>query len=138
MRAPQNRAFDANAWLRSTRSRVARAKSVVFRFAWLNKDADEVPRYDLSVRFPDGWRAQAIREAQPKARKSDTGPRARLEAVDGGRGARLSVGSLQQGETVSLQVDLSHASPPWGWLVAGLLLSAGYVFSFRDLVRRPS
>lgn len=104
----------------------------------LMRTTEAVSQYALTVVFPDGWRALAIREALPKARKNETTPRARLDDVDGRRGVRLSVANLQQGDVVSLNVDLVHATSPWGWLLAGVLLSAGYLYGFRDLVRRPS
>ena len=79
-----------------------------------------------------------MREALPKLRKGELVPRAELDRFDGQLGARLRVDNVQQGETVSLHVELTHQSPPWGWLVAGIGLAAVYLFGFRDLVRRTS
>jgi len=108
-----------------------------FKYSELHRDPAPTPSLDVVVTFPDGMRALAIREALPKPRTGETTPRARLESIDGRAGVRLRVDNVQQGETVALQVALVRDSPPWGWLVAGVLLSAMYLYSFSDLVRKP-
>lgn len=109
----------------------------IFKYSELHKDPVTTPSLEVAVTFPDGMRALAVREALPKLRKGEITPRARLESVDGRDGARLRVDNVQQGETVSLQIELVRARAPWGWLIAGALLSAMYLYSFRDLVRKP-
>jgi len=109
-----------------------------FRFSMLQTQGDAIRNYRLAVTFPDGMRALAIREALPKVRTSEIVPRAVLDTIDGRVGARLRVDNVQQGERVSLQIELARAMPPWGWLVAGLGLAAMYLWSFRDLVKRTS
>lgn len=115
----------------------APASTPTFKFTELHKEPASTPNLDLAVTFPDGMRALAIREALPKLRKGEVAPRARLESIDGRPGARLRVQNVQQGETVSLQVDLVRTAAPWGWLIAGVVLSSLYLYSFRDLVRKP-
>jgi hypothetical protein len=109
-----------------------------FKFTELHREAEAIGSYRLFVTFPDGMRALAIREALPKLRKAEIVPRAALDQVDGRLGARLRVDNVQQGDSVSLQIDLARAAPPWEWLAAGLALAVLYLFSFRDLVRRAS
>ncbi|MBP8273375.1 MAG: anion permease, partial [Acidobacteria bacterium] len=110
----------------------------MFKFTDLHKDPSTTSAYRLVVIFPEGTRALAVREALPKLRKGELVPRAGLDRFDGQLGARLRVDNVQQGETVSLHVELTHQSPPWGWLVAGIGLAAVYLFGFRDLVRSAS
>lgn len=90
--------------------------------------------YEVTGVIPDGMRAVAIREALPKPRAGEAGPRARLTEIEGRPGVRLQVGHVVFGETVSLKVELGPARMPWGWPVAGVLLSALYLRAFRDLV----
>ena len=110
----------------------------LFKFSEVHREPSATPSFELDVTFPEGMRAQAIREALPKLRKGEVTPRVRLGDIDGRSGARLRVDNVQQGDTVSLQIELTRATAPWGWLAAGLLLSAMYLISFRDLVRKPS
>jgi anion transporter len=110
----------------------------MFKFTDLHKDPATTSAYRLVVIFPEGTRALAVREALPKLRKGELVPRAGLDRFDGQLGARLRVDNVQQGETVSLHVELTHQSPPWGWLIAGIGLAAVYLFGFRDLVRSAS
>ena len=109
-----------------------------FRFSELHRNSEASAPVDLAVTFPDGWRALAIREALPKLRKGEVTPRARLETIDGRPGVRLHADSVQQGETVALQIDMARVTPPWGWLAAGTMLAGAYLYSFRDLVRTSS
>lgn len=110
----------------------------MFRFTDLHRDPAATDDYRLIVIFPEHTRALAIREALPKLRKNELTPRASLDRIDGQLGARLRARNVQQGDTVSLQVELTRESPPWGWLVIGIALAATYLYGFRDLVRRPS
>lgn len=107
------------------------------RVALMNLDAAPLRDLSLVLVFPDGSRAHAIREALPKPGRSEAGPRALLEAIDGRAGARLQVKALAQGETAALKVELGAASRSPAWLIVGLALAALYLRSFRDLVHPP-
>lgn len=108
----------------------------MFKFTDLHRDAQATDDYQLTVILPARTRALAIREALPKVRKNELTPRATLDGIDGQLGARLRVRNVQQGETVSLQIELARDAVTWGWLMAGIALCAAYLFGFRDLVRR--
>ena len=105
----------------------------VFRHSLLNTQPVRLGRYRFEVIFPDGLRAHAIREVLPRLRKGEAGPRAQLTAIDGRPGARLEVGGLAQGETATLQIELTRRSQSPVWWIAGLILSLLYLSRFRDL-----
>lgn len=98
----------------------------VLRHQLLNTQPTAITNYRVSVVFPAGWRAQAVREGQP---------RVRLGAVDGQAGATSETASLKQGDAATMRIELVERQRSFGWLVVGLLLACGYLFSFRDLVR---
>jgi len=108
------------------------------RMALLNTQPEPIRDLRISITFPEGLRGHAIREARPAPGKAEPGPRAVLDAIDGRSGARLLVDSLPQGETAALRVELARAEPSMAWLLAGLVLGALYLVSFRDLVRPPA
>jgi len=108
------------------------------RLTLLNTQPEPIRDLRLSITFPEGLRGHAIREARPAPGKAEAGPRAVLDAIDGRSGARLQVDSLPQGETAALRVELARAEPSMAWLLAGLVLGALYLVSFRDLVRPPA
>ncbi len=110
----------------------------VFRHSLLSSQPTGVGGYRFEVVFPEGMRAHAIREALPKPRKGEAGPRALLQAIDGREGARLEVAGLAQGETASLQIELVRRSRSPAWWVVGIALSVLYLVKFKDLVARPT
>lgn len=110
------------------------AGSQAIRNTFLNSQPAAIAEYRLDIVFPEGTRAHAVREALPKLRKNEAGPRALLLALDGRPGVRLSVEGLQQGETASMRLELVPRARPLGWLAAGLVLAALYLVAFRDLV----
>lgn len=107
------------------------------RVALLNTEPEPIRDLSISITFPEGLRGHAIREARPAPGQAEGGPRAVLDAIDGRSGARLHVDSLSQGETAALRIELARAEPSMAWLLAGLVLGALYLVSFRDLVRPP-
>lgn len=109
----------------------------IVRLALLNTERAPIRDLRFVITFPDGLRGHAIRDARPAAGKTEAGPRAVLDAIDGRSGARLQVGALPQGETAALRVELARARPSSAWLLAGLVLGALYLVSFRDLIRPP-
>jgi len=109
----------------------------ILRHALLNTRETTIARYRFAAALPAGLRAHAVREALPRPRAREVGPRARLGEVGGAPGVLLEVGELLQGETASVQVELVPRSLPVVWLLAGAVLSLLYLFRFRDLVARP-
>jgi hypothetical protein len=107
------------------------------RLSLLNTQPEPIRGLRIVITFPEGLRGHAIREARPAPGKAEAGPRAVLDAIDRRSGVRLEVDSLPQGETAALRVELARAEPSLAWLLAGLLLGASYLVSFRDLVRPP-
>jgi hypothetical protein len=110
--------------------------SRVFRHALLNSQQAPIRSYTAEVMFPDGLRAHAIREALPKLRKSEVGPRVQLDDINATPGARLQVDRLAQGDSASMQIELVPQSRSVAWLIAGLVLSLAYLVYFKDLVAR--
>ena len=100
-----------------------------------HRSRDRSARYRLDATFPDGIRAHAVREALPKLRKGEAGPRVRLARRRRPPGARLRVDRLKQGDPTSMQHRAGPANParPAGSSPASLL-SVLYLVYFRDLV----
>jgi hypothetical protein len=98
----------------------------VVRHELLNTQSTPIARYAVDVVFPEGWRAHAIREGAS---------RARLEAVAGVPGVHFEMVALKQGQTAMVRLEMVPRQRSWAWLVVGLLLAAGYLLSFRDLVK---
>jgi hypothetical protein len=107
------------------------------RHGLLASQPETIGRYRFELVFPAGLRAHAVREALPRPRQGEAGPRAALAALDGRPGARLEVDNLAQGETAALQVELVPATRSPAWWIAGLALSLLYLVRFRDLVSKP-
>lgn len=111
--------------------------SRTLKHTFINTEAGVIDRYVCQVLFPPGLRAHAVREALPKLRGQEAGPRVRLGPVDASAAATLDVPTLRQGDSASMQIELTPQGRSWVWLVVGTLLSAAYLFYFRDLVSRP-
>ena len=114
------------------------ADNRIVRHALVNSQPATVRGYRLEMVFPEGLRAHAIREALPKLRKTETGARVQLDEIDGQHGARLQVDRLTQGESASMQLELTPERRSPGWAVFGLALSLLYLYYFRDLVSRKA
>ena len=112
------------------------AGSRLFRHALVATQEGLIGAYRFELLFPQGTRAQAIREQLPKLGKFEAGPRVRLGKSEGRQNAVLQVAALKQGDDTSLALELVPERKSWGWLVAGLLLSALYLIYFRDLAAR--
>lgn len=110
------------------------ASSLLFRHALVATQEGLIGSYRFEVLFPPGTRAQAIREQLPKLGKAEAGPRVRLGKSEGRQNAVLQIASLNQGDDTSMALELVPERKSWGWLAAGLLLSALYLVFFRDLV----
>jgi hypothetical protein len=104
------------------------------KFSFVNTQAAAIKSFGVLVALPPDMRFQAIREQLPKLKKSEVEPRVRLGAADGRQNAFLQIGGLKQGDTASMQLEAIPVSRSPLWLVAGVVLSALYLFKFRDLV----
>lgn len=111
------------------------AGSRIFRHAFVNTQEIPIGVYRLDFLFPEGFRAQAIREQLPKPKKSEVGPRVLLSKLEGRQAATLQFSGLHQGDDTSMALELVPSQRSFGWLVAGLLLAGLYLFYFRDLVQ---
>jgi hypothetical protein len=109
----------------------------VLKHALTNTQSDVLGHYAIRILVPSGMRAHAIREALPKLRSTEAGPRVRLAAVDQANAVTLDVTDVKQGDTASMVVELVEERRSFSWLLVGALLSAAYLFAFRDLVSRP-
>lgn len=110
------------------------AGSRLFRHALVATQEGVLGSYQFEVLFPEGTRAQAIREQLPKLGKTEAGPRVRLGKAGGRQNAVLQMTAMKQGDDTSMALELVPERKAWGWLVAGLALCAVYLFHFRDLV----
>lgn len=104
------------------------------KHTFVNTQEAPIGTYRVEVRFPEAHRAQAVVEALPKLAKGEAGPRALLGRFEGREGILLKVDNLKQGDDTSVIVEFVPSSRSWGWLAAGLVLSALYLVVFRDLV----
>ena len=109
-------------------------ESRTLRYAFVNSQVTLIKDFSVQVTLPEGTRFQVIREQLPKQTKSEAEPRLRLGGEGGRQNALLRLANLQQGDDTSMQLEVvpNRRSPLW--LVVGLVLSALYLFKFRDLV----
>lgn len=110
----------------------------MFAHVFVNTEPAPIDRYVVEASFPVELRAHAVREALPKLRASEAGPRVQLDGRDGAQVARLDTTRLAQGESASMRIELTRQARTWTWLIAGGVLSLLYLLSFRDLVSRPA
>jgi hypothetical protein len=106
----------------------------LFRQVFVNTQEAPIGDYRFEVLFPDGARAHAVREALPKLKKTEVGPRVRLASIEGKAGARLQISRLLQGDSASMLIELVPQSRSYGWLIVGLVLAVLYLVKFRDQV----
>jgi hypothetical protein len=104
------------------------------KFSFVNTQAAPIKSFGVLVALPTDMRFHAIREQLPKLKKSEVEPRVRLGAADGRQNAFLQSAALKQGDAASMQLEAIPRSRTPLWLVAGLVLSALYLYKFRDLV----
>lgn len=108
--------------------------SRILHYAFVNSQVTLIKDFRVLVTLPPGSRFQAIREQLPMQTRSESEPRVRLGGENGAQNALLRLGNLVQGDDTSMRLEVvpSRRSPLW--LVVGLVLSALYLFKFRDLV----
>ncbi|MEO8585821.1 MAG: hypothetical protein ABI584_06650 [Acidobacteriota bacterium] len=109
-------------------------ESRILRYAFVNSQETLIKDFRMLVALPEGQRFQAIREQLPKQTRSEAEPRVRLGGEGGRQNALLRLANLDQGDDTSMQLEVvpSRRSPLW--LVLGVILSALYLFRFRDYV----
>lgn len=110
----------------------------MLRQAILNTQPDTIDAYSIQVVLPHGLRVHAVREALPKLRTTEAGPRVALARVEGDDTATLRGSALAQGDSASMQLELAPVARSPLWLLAGTLLSLLYLVSFRSLVADAS
>jgi len=110
------------------------SESRTLRYAFVNTHGAPVKDFDTLVVLPAGYRVQAIREQLPKPKRTEAEPRVRLGASEGRQNALLQLTNLGQGDSVSMRLEVVPGGRSPLWLLAGVVLSALYLFRFRDLV----
>lgn len=114
------------------------AGSRIFRHAFVNTQESPIGIYRLEFLFPEGLRAQAIREQLPRPKKSEVGPRVLLTKLEHRQAAILQFAGLHQGDDTSMALELVPSQRSLGWLIVGLLLGGLYLVKFKDLVAKKS
>jgi hypothetical protein len=109
-------------------------ESRTVKAGFVNTHAALVKDFDLLVTLPEGWRVQGVKEQLPKLKKTEVEPRVRLAAAGGRQNALLQMMNLKQGDATSMQVEAQPSGRSLLWLLAGIALSAAYLYKFRDLV----
>lgn len=107
----------------------------LLRHAFVNTQATPISQYKLQVWLPNEVQVHAIREQLPKTKRKEFTPRVELDRLDGLQGARLQLSALKQGDRTSFELEVVNERRSYAWLVVGLVLIAGYLVSFRDLVK---
>lgn len=110
------------------------ADTSLLRHSFVNTQETPIGTYQVDVRLPDDVRVHKIGEQLPKLRRAEVLPRVRLDRVDGHQGAVLQLTNIKQGDRTSMSLDVTTNNLSLTWLLVGLVLSAGYLFAFRDLV----
>ncbi|BDU73802.1 hypothetical protein [Mesoterricola silvestris] len=111
------------------------ATSRVVRHAFVQTFEDPIAAYSVEAVLPPGYRFQAIKEALPKVRKTESEPRVRLGRTDGRQTAILRVTRLKQGDSAAMTLEATPSSRSILWLVTGLAIAGLYLFLFRDMVQ---
>jgi len=111
------------------------AGSRLLRHTFVNTQAIPISQYGVQVRLPKETLVHAIREQLPKSRRKEFTPRVELGRFDGQQGALLQLSGLKQGDRTSMELEVVEDGRSYGWLLVGLVLIAGYLVSFRDLVK---
>jgi hypothetical protein len=109
-------------------------ESRTLRYAFVNSQVTLIRDFRVLVTLPAGSRFQAIREQLPKQTKSEAEPRVRLGGERGRQNALLRLANLGQGDDTSMALEVVPDRRSLLWLAAGVVLSALYLFRFRDLV----
>jgi hypothetical protein len=108
--------------------------SRMLRYAFVNSQETLIKDFRVLVTLPERTRFHAIREQLPKQTKSEAEPRVRLGGEGGRQDALLRLANLRQGDDTSMVLEAVPDRRSLLWLAVGVVLSALYLFKFRDLV----
>ncbi len=109
------------------------ADSRLVQHAFVNTEAAVIRDYAVEVRLPQGYRFQTIKEALPKAGRTEIEPRVRLGRTEGRETALLRINDADQGDSASMLLEAVPRRRSFLWLVFGAAISALYLFLFRDM-----
>jgi hypothetical protein len=101
----------------------------------VNTQPMPIGSYRIEVRLPEDVRIHKIGEQLPKPKRSEILPRVQLDRIDGRQSAVLQFANIKQGDRTSMSLDVVESRVSPMWLLVGLVLSAGYLVAFRDLVK---
>jgi len=114
------------------------AASRLVRHAFVNTEATVIKDYAVEASLPAGYRFQGIKEALPKAGKTEVEPRVRLGRSGGRETALLRLEDADQGDSASMVLEAVPRDRSFLWLVVGVGLSILYLVLFRDMVSAKS
>jgi hypothetical protein len=109
-------------------------ESRILKYAFVNSQDTLIKDFRMLVTLPEGARFQAIREQLPKQTRTEAEPRVRLGGEAGRQNALLRLANLDQGDDTSMTLEVVPGRRSLLWLALGTVLSALYLFKFRDLV----
>jgi hypothetical protein len=110
--------------------------SRLLRHRFVNTQEAPIGRYAATVLFPEGVIAHNIREQLPRVGRKEFVPRVELERHEGRQGALLQMTNLRQGDRTSMELEIVAERRSLVWLLMLLPLAAGYLYAFRDLVKK--
>lgn len=110
--------------------------SRLLRHRFTSTQEGAIGAYTLTVRLPADARVHRIREQAPKVGRKEFAPRVELDRFDGREGARLQLAGMRQGDRATMELEVVPARLSLAWLLALLPIAAGYLWFFRDMVRK--
>lgn len=110
--------------------------SRLLRHRFTSTQEGAIGAYTLTVRLPADARVHRIREQAPKVGRKEFTPRVELDRFDGREGARLQLAGMRQGDRATMELEVVPARLSLAWLLALLPIAAGYLWFFRDQVRK--
>ncbi|HRZ02248.1 MAG TPA: hypothetical protein P5024_11880 [Burkholderiaceae bacterium] len=122
---------------RSSGKKTLPENSLLLNHAFVHTQPYTIDAYRMAVVLPEGARVHIVREALPKARRSEIEPRVGLDGRDGRQGALLQLGDIKQGDSASMSLEVVPDHRSLTWLIVGLALVGAYLYGFRHLVLKP-
>lgn len=110
--------------------------SQLLRHRFVNTQEAPIGRYAARVLFPADAIAHNIREQLPRVGRKEFVPRVELERYEGRQGALLQMTNMRQGDRTSMELEIVSEQRSPIWLLVLVPLAIGYLYAFRDLVRR--
>lgn len=102
----------------------------------LNSSLVAIDRYRLTVTLPEGEVVHAVPEALPRPRPAEVTPRVQLGARDGRHQVAFNMTNMRFGDQASMRVEVQGSRRSIVPLLAGLGLSALFLFGFRSLIHQ--